>query len=174
MNTLSKLLLVFVLLSGITACTASEIFNMSANQVIERAAEIVDFDLPPGYSPDFSAQLMGYTVVSFRPPSQGSHLFLIQSNGEADIDQLAGMLEQLVPGETDPRARTTVSETRPINVRGQETTLVITEGINSNSETYRQAMVPFEGKGGPALLVLSAPFTSWDQEKVDSFITSIE
>jgi hypothetical protein len=174
MNTLSKLLLVFVLLSGITACTASGIFNMSGNQVIEQAAEIVDFDLPPGYSPDFSARLMGYTVVSFRPPSQGAHLFLIQSNGEADIDQLAGMLEELVPGETDPRARTTVSETRPITVRGEESTLIITEGINSNSETYRQAMLPFEGKGGPALLLLSAPFTSWNQETVDTFIASIE
>jgi len=72
MNTLTKLLLVFVLLSGITACTASGIFNVSANHVIERAAEIVDFDLPPGYHPDFSAQLMGYTVVSFRPPARAA------------------------------------------------------------------------------------------------------
>jgi hypothetical protein len=35
-------------------------------------------------------------------------------------------------------------------------------------------MLPFEGKGGPALLVLSAPFTSWNQETVDTFIESIE
>jgi hypothetical protein len=67
----------------------------------------------------------------------------------------------------------TVLETRPITVRGQETTLILSEGITEEGETYRQVMAAFQGKGGPALLVLSEPVTRWNQETVEVFIASI-
>jgi len=31
----------------------------------------------------------------------------------------------------------------------------------------------FQGKGGPALLVISEPITRWSQETVETFIASI-
>jgi hypothetical protein len=58
-------------------------------------------------------------------------------------------------------------------VRGQETTLVINEGVNSEGVTYRWVTAAFQGKGGPALLVISEPVTRWSQETVETFIASI-
>ena len=42
----------------------------------------------------------------------------------------------------------TVTEIRATIVRGQETTLVIIEGMNSEGVIYRQAAAAFQGKGG--------------------------
>jgi hypothetical protein len=67
----------------------------------------------------------------------------------------------------------TIIETRPVTVREQEVTLVISEGITSEGETYRQVTAAFQGKGGPALLMLSEPVTSWNQQVVDALIASI-
>ncbi len=165
-----KTILPAILIIVLTACSAG---NTGVDKVSNSASEIADFDLPAGYVPEFTASLMGYTVASFRLDDGHSHLYLIQSEKDADGEKLAQMLDELVPGASDPQTRITVIETHPVTVRGQETTLVISEGVNSEGESYRQATVAFPGKGGPALLVLSEPVESWNQEMVDAFIASI-
>lgn len=173
MNIVTKCLLALVLLTGLSACGTTYLVKTDSDQVASAAAEIADFDLPAGYSADFTAQLMGYTVAAFNPGDGHSHLYLIQSADEADGEKLAEMLEQLAPGSSDPRTRMTVVETRPVIVRGEEGTLVISDGVNSEGDSFRQATVAFQGQGGPALLVLSEPVERWDQETVDAFLASI-
>lgn len=178
MNKTTKTILILaagLLLVFLAGCKGRGTSVVTDTDLVAQAANrIADFDLPAGYAPEFTASLMGYTVTSFRPDDGSSHLYLIQSEKEADGEKLAQMLEQLVPGSSDPQTRMTVIETRPIRVRGQEVTMVISEGINSDGETYRQVTVAFEGKGGPALLALSEPLTRWDQETVDAFLASIQ
>ena len=76
-------------------------------------------------------------------------------------------------GSGNLQTRVTVIETRSVWVRGQETTLVISDCINSEGISYRQAAVAFQGNGGPALLVFSEPIETWDQAILDAFIASI-
>lgn len=159
-----------ILVILLAACSAGK---TNTEKVASTAAEIADFDLPAGYSAEFSASLMGYTVAAYSTGDGHSHLYLVQSTDKADGEKLAQMLNELVPGAGDPQTRMTVIEIRPVTLRGQETTLVISEGVTSEGETYRQATVAFQGRGGPALLVLSEPVESWDQESVDAFIASI-
>jgi hypothetical protein len=116
---------------------------------------------------------MGYTIASFRADNGPSHLYLIQSDNDADGEKLSEMLSQLAPGAYDPQTRMTIIETRPVTIRGQEETLAFSEGVTSEGETYRQVAVTFQGQGGPALLVISAPAESWDQASVDAFLASI-
>jgi hypothetical protein len=166
-----------ILLIGLvllTSCTTNATVETNAETVVSTAAEIADFDLPAGYYTDFSTSLMGYTIASFRPDDEHSHLYFIQFEKEVDGENLAQMLDKLLPGTSDPQTRMTVIETRPIILRGQEVTLVTSEGISSDGETYRQMTVAFQGKGGPALLVLSEPASRWDQETVDTFLASIQ
>jgi hypothetical protein len=165
-----SLLVIFVLLA---ACTTNIAIETGAGKAVSTPAEIADFDLPAGYVPEFSASLEGYTLVSYSPGDGHSHLYLIQSEKEADGEKLAGMVKQIAPGSYDPQTRMTIIETRPVIVREQEATLVISEGVTSEGEMYRQVTVAFHGKGGPALIVLSEPVTSWNQQSVDAFIASI-
>lgn len=151
----------------LAACTAD------ANQTADIAADIADFDLPAGYTADFSAAMSGYSVVAYSPGDGQSHLYLIQSSQDADGDVLEKSLTNLVPGASDGKARMTVIENRQVTVRGQAVTAVISDGINSENNRYRQMMVVFEGKGGPALLALSTPVNAWDETVVDTLLASI-
>ena len=165
------MLMGFVLLS---ACTTNMAVETNSETVVSTAAEIADFDLPAGYQADFSARFEGYAIASFRPDDDHSHLYLIQSTEQADGEKLATALEKLVPGSSDSQTRTRIIETRPIVIRGQSTELILSEGINSDGESYRQAMTAFQGKGGTALFVFSGPLSTWDQGSVDALLACIQ
>lgn len=149
------------------ACAANEL-------PVDLGATIAEFDLPEGYTPEFSASMLGYTVASYKGPDDPSHLYLIQSENEADGEELAKMIEQLVPGSSSSETDMTVIENRPVTVRGQEATLVVSEGVNSENVSYRQISVAFDGKGGPALLMFSESAAAWDQDAVDALLQSIK
>lgn len=168
-NTILSAILIVLL----SACTANNPVETADDQITNAAAAIADFDLPANYRPEFSASLEGYTFVSYNLGDDHSHLYLIQSEKESDGEKLASAVEQIAPGSYDPQTRMTIIETHPVTVRGQEVTLVISEGVTSEGETYRQITVPFKGKGGPALIALSEPVSRWDQAKVDTFLASI-
>lgn len=162
-----------IILAILSACGTVEATNDSQH-VTKLASKIADFDLPSSFAPEFTAEMLGYTLAAYKGASGPSHLFLIQSEKESDGEELERMLTQLAPGSNDPNTRMTVIENRTATVRGQEVTVVVSEGVNSENISYRQITVGFQGKGGPALLVLSETVESWDQAAVDTFLASIQ
>ena len=153
--------------------TLISLFACTSASVDEAGATIADFDLPAGYTFEFSTSMLGYTVAAYKGPNGPSHLYLIQSEQASDGDELAKMLVQLVPGAGGPDSDMTVIENRPATIRGQDVTLIVSEGFNSENVPYRQVTAAFDGKGGPALLVFSETLGAWDQETVDKFLASI-
>ena len=162
-----------IILTLLAACSTIEATDDSQH-VAKLASKIADFDLPEGYTPEFSAEMLGYTLAAYKRASGPSHLYFIQSENEADGKELERMLTQLAPGVSDPNTRLTVIENRTTTVRGQEVALVVSEGTNSENVAYRQLTVGFQGKGGPAMLVLSESVELWDQASVDAFLQSIQ
>ncbi|HEY3475229.1 MAG TPA: hypothetical protein VGK56_11510 [Anaerolineales bacterium] len=174
MNILLRITIISILLGSLVACVPDVSINGNPEDVSSAAAEIADFEPPAGYDSEFTASLLGYTVAAYNPGDGHSHLYLIQSDKESDAEKLEQMLAELVPGSSDPNTRLTVIENRVATVRGQEVTLIISDGISSDGDAYRQVTAAFQGKGGPALLVLSEPIERWDQSAVDTFIASIK
>jgi hypothetical protein len=170
MRTLTTIVLSICILT-LAACAIAT----NPDQVNRAAATIAGFDLPAGYSAEFTASAKGYTIVSYRPddaPTAGpSHLYLAQSKDKNDGDQLEAALKDMAPGVQT--SRTVVVETRTVTIRDQATTMVISDNINGEGARYRQATVPFEGKGGPALLVYADPIDRWDEAILDTLLTSI-
>jgi len=150
--------------------------------VAEKAATIAEFSVPEGYQPELGVDLAGYTVVSYNPGDGHSHLYLVQSRNDKDLtpEKMEELLSQAQPGsqaepwQKDRTTRLTVVETRPATIRGQATTLVISEGTNGEGDPYRQLTTAFQGKGGPALLVLEEPVDRWDDARMDRLIASIK
>ena len=167
---LSILLLVFFL----TACEANPLLNTNAEKVMEVTQQIVDFSIPVGYKPDFTANYKGYTLVSYRPENENSHLYILQSKDSADADNLQQILDVLVPGTSNAEGDQKVLDNYPIFFRGQETDLILVEGKNSEGKGYKQILVDFEGKGGPAVLVFSELSTNWDMDKVNRLLESVQ
>jgi hypothetical protein len=153
--------------------TLVSLIACSAETADDAGSAIAEFDLPAGYTFEFNTSMLGYTVTSYKGPAGPSHLYLIQSEQESDGDELEKMLTQLVPGSSDPNTRLTVIENRPVTIRGQEVTLIVSEGVNSENVSYRQATALFEGRGGPALLVFSESLEAWDQAALDELLASI-
>lgn len=174
---MSKMILVTivaVLLGSLSACAPHAAVNASSEEIPGAASQIADFDLPSGYTSEFTAHLAGYTVVAYNPGDGHSHLYLIQSEKETDSEKLAQMLADMVPGSGDPKTRLTVIENRSMTVRGQTATLVTSDAVNHVGDAYRQVTLAFRGKGGPALLVFSEPTERWDQGRVDALLASIQ
>jgi hypothetical protein len=168
-----RILVIVCALTILPACSTMDATDNS-QQVTDVAAKIADFDPPTGYTPEFTAQMLGYTLAAYKGSSGPSHLYFVQSEKKADGEELERMLAQLAPGSSDSNTRLTVVENHPVTIRGQEATLVISEGTNHEGESYRQATVSFQGKGGPALLVFSDSVNNWDQDAIDAFLQSIE
>ena len=166
-------LAVIVLLATLSACVAVTTPDDSQDAA-DAAEKIADFDLPAGYSPEFGVHMLGYTIAAYRGESITSHLYLIQSENEADGERLEQMLGKLAPGSRDPNTRLTVIENRSITLHDQEATMIVGEGSSSENVAYREITVSFAGKGGPALLVLTESMELWNQQAVDDFLASIQ
>ena len=169
-----SLMIALALLAALSACAPRVAVNANSEDVAKAAAGIAEFALPANYAPEFTAQLGSYTAVAYNPGDGRSHLYLIQSDKEADREKLTQTLTDLVPGSSDPNTRLTVVENRAATIRGEAATVVISDGVNHDGNTYRQVTVAFQGKGGPALLVLSEPTESWDQSTLDALLASIQ
>jgi hypothetical protein len=169
----TKTLFIVLLTILLAGCDTDVAFNTKDAEVTSTAASIADFDLPAGYRPEFTVSLEGYTLAAFKPGDDHSHLYLIQSKNPADSQKLSQGLNELVPGKSDPQSRMTVLETTTVSVRGKEAALVISEGINGDGVLYRQAMLAFEGKAGPAMLAFSEPVSIWNPDRVETLVSSI-
>ena len=159
---------------GIAACTPSGAININQAQITDLRSDMADFDLPIGFSADFSTHVMGYTAMAYSRGVGPSHIYLIQSEKESDREKLDQILDELVIGSGDPQTRMTVIETQSVQVRGQDTTLVISDCVNSEGTTYRQAAVAFQGDGGPALLVYSESMQNWNPTILSGLLASIQ
>lgn len=169
-----KILFLACLVCLIAACGKIPNIHTDAETVTKAAAEIADFTLPDGYQPEFTASAMGVTLTGFEPGDGASHLYLIQTQDETMDKDLDEVIDEMVPGKKDRKSRVTILENRTVTIRGETSTLVLSEGINGEGKSFRQAVVKFEGKGGPAVLVFSEPTATWDIDRVEALIASIQ
>ena len=174
MNKILLAAVVAIAAATLLACVPGASANGDTQDVIKTASQIADFSLPSGYAPEFAGKIGNYTAVSYSPGDGHSHLYIVQSQNANDREELSKMLQSLVPGSSDRHARMTVIENRTATIRGQSATVVISDGVNSDGQQYRQVTAGFQGKGGPALLVIEEPLTRWDQAVVDAFIASLK
>lgn len=173
---LKSLLIVLILAALLSGCGGAMPSKTSAQDANKVAASIADFQLPEDYKAEYSLSLAGFTIVAYNPGDDHSHLFFVQAPADYKEDQarLEEALRQAQTGKKDRDTRMTVVEKRQVSIRGQETTLVISEGVNSSDQQYREATATFQGKNGPALVVISEPVSRWDDARINQFIASIQ
>jgi len=146
-------------------------------EVADMANEIAIFTLPDGYSSPYGVHIGEITFIGFSSPSRNTHLLLAQFPNGTVVD-VEEMLKQVNRYSKNPDsswyAETTLIEEKPVSIRGQETTLNISEGTSSDGVRYRSAVANFPGKHGPALVMIAGPIDEWDIVMVEEFIASIQ
>lgn len=140
--------------------------------------EIADFEVPDGFGNPYGVHFGDVTMIGYASQSGDTHLLLTQfpEGTHVDVDE---MLKTISRYSTDSNSQwydvqTTLIEEKPVTIRGEETTLSISEGTSSEGGIYRSATAAFQGRGGPALVMIAGPIDEWDIEMVEDFIASIQ
>lgn len=195
-NTTKTILIIAGTLVVLCACTASILFATglwSVGQIVnwadtsttrdlyevaDMASEVAVFTLPEGFSSPYGMHFGEITSIGFASRSNNTHILITQfpQGSIVNTDEMLKMISKYSV-EQDSRwadTHTTIIQEKPVTIRGQETTLTISEGTSSDGTAYRTATATFQGKGGPALVMIAGPLDEWDLEMVETFIASIQ
>jgi hypothetical protein len=157
---------------------ADESVSESSQVAVRVGSEIADFEVPAGFASPYSVHFGDVSMVGYESQNGSAHLLLAKFPDETSIN-VSEVLRQISEGRGDPqsvwyRMETTLIEEKPVTIRGQERILSIAEGTSSEGVIYRTATATFEGRNGPALVMLASPIAEWDLEMVETFLASIE
>jgi hypothetical protein len=145
-----------------------------AETVTEIKGSIAEYDLPVGFGKPYAVQLGGFSMISHTGLDNHSHIYFFRTPGNVHFDQ--GEIERKFspPGGMKFTERYVKMDEQPGMIGDQETTFVVSEGLNGEGNGYRQISAPFTSSdGGNAVVVISMPVASWDQDVVDAFLGSI-
>lgn len=189
MNRTLKIILILAgatLVLGLSMLAAGFIILRSAGWLFNNVVEsepasitqvgraIAEYDVPDQFSEAYAADVAGFSMVAYHDRSTGGHLFLMQLPNSAELDPVSLEHQFRRASGTEALAEVAVVQHVPCRIRGQETTLVISEGFNHENEHYRSASALFNGKGGQALVNFSGPAAGWDQTLVETFVESLD
>lgn len=148
-------------------------------EVAQIASEIADFDVPEGFTKQYGMKIATFSMVQYMTGNEEMFLFVTQFPAGTSINP-DEMVRQIRNNSRDPNSRwyntdTQIVEQKPVTIRGEETTLSISEGTNEQGVLYRMANAKFQGNGeGPALFMVIGPADEWDTQLVEDFIASIQ
>ena len=140
-------------------------------ELASTASRITDFDIPPGYSLISGSQLFNSLSVRIVDKSGNSIIRIIQE--KTNLSSPDTYLRQSISPISYRDMRWEAVETRTIMVRGKSTTLTVYTGTKPDNTKYHAWACAFDGKGGPAKLVIIAPEAIWDEAAMQAFVDSM-
>lgn len=157
---------------------AEQSVSVRTEEAVRVGGEIADYEIPEGFGSPVSIHIGDMTVIRYTTPDEMSYILLAQFPEGTSID-VEKMLELMEEGSSDPTnvwysTEMTIIEQKPVTIRGQATTLNISEGTSLAGLDYRTATVKFDGRGGPAMVMVASPVEEWNLGMVDDFILSIQ
>lgn len=160
------------------AKVAEQTVSESPQEAVRVGGEIADYEVPDGFGSPVSLHIGDMTMIRYRTQDEMSYILLAQFPEGTSIN-LEEILRLMEEGTNDPNnvwysADTKIIEQKPVRICGQETTLNVSEGINVDRRDYRYATAKFEGRGGPALVMVATPLDEWDMGMVENFISTIQ
>jgi hypothetical protein len=148
-------------------------------EVVRFGSEIADFDVPEEFGSPYGIHFGDVKSVGYVSESGNTHIILTQfpEGTSVNVEEMLRLMEE---GSGDPNSiwyntETTLIEQKPVIIRGEETTLSISDGTSNEGIRYRMANAIFQGRGtGPSLLLFVGPADEWDAKLLEDFIASIQ
>ncbi len=146
----------------------------NTTRIAQLAAEIADFDLPVGYKPEYGGNWQGATLVTYHVGNGPRHMMFLQAEEGSDLAEMSteAALAEVSSNESYYSGLEEV-EVREVVIRGETTSMIVSEGRNGEGLAYRQVTAPFTGHSGPALVSLTGSIDEWDWAEVEAFLGSI-
>jgi hypothetical protein len=161
---------------GLFRNSTSNNVTMVTGEGVRVGAEIADYQVPDGYNSAYYLHFGNIIVIGHDSASKKAHIILAQfpDGTSINFDEIYKLIQEgsNTPGSIWYDGDMKTIDRIPVTINGQDTTLIINEGESSDGETYRMATANFEGRGGPAVLIVVAPLDEWDMQIVDQMILS--
>ncbi len=148
-------------------------------EVANIASQIADFSVPEGFITQYGIKISTFSMVQYTTHTEDTYIFLTQFPAGTSINPQE-MMREIRNSSRNPNSPwynvdTELVEQKSVHIRGDESTLSISEGKSDQGVLYRMANATFDGKGdGPTLLVIVGPADHWDTKMVEDFIASIQ
>ena len=148
-------------------------------KVEQIASEIANFEIPDGFNKHYGMKLGDLSMVQYMTDNEKVIIIVTQFPGGISINP-DEMMRQIRDSSRNPNSPwykmdTKLIEQKPVTIRGEETTLSISEGTDNEGTLYRLANAKFQGYGaGPAIVLIAGPKDQWDVELMENFIASID
>ncbi len=171
---------------GIGGCLIFSLFCeakrfITPAEVLQAAHEMTDLELPKGYEGELAETIVTPIATvrkaTFRHVSGKGVLSLasmkihgLSQDDEPEatrsgLEQLAGERQQIMADE---------ESTRTLTIRGEPAEFQLRAGTDTLSSTrYREVHGRFQGKTGPAELVLQSEESIWDADAVERLLDSL-
>ena len=147
-------------------------------QISTISDRIAQYAVPQGYK-QVAMSFLGFDTIIIAPEGgQADQMYmLMQFPPSANLSQ-EQMQSELQKAMSQQSQRNNINfqviETSQTPIRGQLSTLVISEGADQKSgKTFRQAIASFAGNNGTAIVMYMTPSESWNQDSLHAFLASI-
>jgi hypothetical protein len=178
-NTKIALAVVICVMLALCCCTligstllVKESVALDPKEAASVASQISDFEVPAGYRIRNTISVLMTTTAFIADKHEQNAIWLAQvsmGNGVAPDNYL----RQSVSSGRYKDVTWEVVETKPITIRGEETTLTVYSGTGPNNQKYHAWAAGFNGKGGKAILVILEPEEDWDEDAMQAFVASM-
>jgi hypothetical protein len=142
------------------------------------AQEMIDYQLPDGYSEQLGMDLFVYRMVMI--DAHGSllrpQILLAQfQRRDTDPQEMARQLEQAAQQQISRNGVVLkLVETRTVTIRGQQVPLAVSEGSDKGGIVFRRWLTAFKGKSGSVLVLVQGWVNGWDDVALNAFLASIK
>ncbi len=153
---------------------AKNMVSTSPAQAQQVGQQIADYTVPPGYR-ETGMDLFFEKLVMISPTNQsGPDIMLLQVNTTSRAQaeqQMRQALEQQFARQSSGTFHQV--EDHAVTLKGESSTLSVSENDATGRLTMRQAFGTFKGKGGTAVVMFMGGVSDWDWKLVDDFCASI-
>lgn len=164
---------IFLLTSRLGGTIAKSV-DSNPTDVSTAVEKIAVIDVPGGFEPKSSMNLLGMTFAFYENAAQESALMIFQmpSYIEMNDSTIQEMENQLQKRSNRQMQNVKIVDRYDATIRGKPGIVIIQEG-EVEGQAFRQMMAVFEGKSGLAMLMIFGPQQGWPQTDYDNMIQSI-
>ncbi len=143
-------------------------------QAAARADNIALYNIPYGYKQGVMS-FLGFDMVVLTADNQPA-IMMMQFPASANLDpkDMEKTMQQAIGQQFSRRGLTfSLVDQKQLTVKGQEVTLFISEGKDSDGNLFREATTSFVGNNGTVILTAMGEASTWNQTAIEVFLKSI-
>ncbi len=163
-----------VLAFRIAGRTIQQSITSDPTQAAAKAQNIALYNIPYGYEQGVMS-LLGFDMVVLSADNQPV-IMLMQFPESANLDpeEMEKTMQQAIGQQFSQRGLTfSLVDKKQVLIKGQEVTLFISEGKDSDGNPFREATTSFKGNNGTVLLTVMGDARTWNQTAIEVFLKSI-